>query len=146
MIPLKFGTERANQKNFPSNSHEWDLHQVFYIEKKAIDDHLGTEAVKNWNQFKEVDKVLAPMKALNNAIAGTYAKRGDIPALYRSTVFGTPLDLKLCGIGQGPVLLLSHLGRGFVAMPSNEPGLIVLTLKRVQRQAQLFHGIKSGKP
>ena len=66
--------------------------------------------------------------------------------LYRSTVFWTPLDLKLCGIGQGPGLLLSHLGRGFVAMPSNEPGLIVLTLKRVQRQAQLFHGIKSCKP
>src|SRR5215216_4473676 len=53
--------------------------------------------------------------------------------LYRSTVFWTPSDLKLCGIRQGTSLLMSHLGRGFVAMPSNQPRLIVLTLELVQR-------------
>lgn len=87
MIPLKFGTERANQKNFPPNADEWDLHQVFYVEKKAIDDHLCAEAVKNWHLFKDIDKALAPMKNLNNTIAGTYAQRGDIPArIYRDAV------------------------------------------------------------
>jgi hypothetical protein len=62
--------------------------------------------------------------------------------LYRSTVFWTPSDLKLCGMSQGTSLLLSHLGRRFVSMPPNEPGCIVLTLKLMQRQAKLFHRIK----
>ena len=53
--------------------------------------------------------------------------------LYRSTVFWTPSGLKLCGISQGTSLLLSHLGRGFVSVPPNQPRLIVLTLKLVQR-------------
>src|SRR4029434_6457986 len=57
----------------------------------------------------------------------------DEEQLYRSTVFWTPSDLKLCGIRQGTSLLMSHLGRGFVAMPSNQPSLIVLTLELVQR-------------
>src|SRR5213083_665293 len=57
----------------------------------------------------------------------------DYSELYRSTVFWTPSDLKLCGIRQGTSLLMSHLGRGFVAMPSNQPSLIVLTLELVQR-------------
>ena len=66
--------------------------------------------------------------------------------LYRSTVFWTPSGLKLGCISQGTPLLLSHLGRGFVAMPTNQPGLIVLALKRLQRQAEFFHGIKSFEP
>src|SRR5262245_42069905 len=40
--------------------------------------------------------------------------------LYRSTVFWTPLGLKLCGLGQGTTLLLSHLGGCFISMPPNE--------------------------
>ena len=70
----------------------------------------------------------------------------DVGDLYRSTVFWTPSGLKLGCISQGTLLLISHLGGCFVAMPPNQPGLIVLTLKRVQRQAQLFHGIKSCQP
>jgi hypothetical protein len=54
-------------------------------------------------------------------------------AVYRSTVFWTPLGLKLGGISHGTSLLQSHLGRCFVSMPSNQPGCIVLTLKLVQR-------------
>jgi tetratricopeptide (TPR) repeat protein len=53
---------------------------------------------------------------------------------------------KLGRVSQGTPLRISHLGRRFVAMPPNEPGLIVLTLELVQRQAQLFHGIKSCEP
>ena len=49
--------------------------------------------------------------------------------LYRSTVFWTPSDLKLGGMSQGTPLLMSHLGRGFISMPSNQPGLIILTLE-----------------
>ena len=66
--------------------------------------------------------------------------------MYRSTVFWTPSGLQLGCSSQGTPLLLSHLGRGFVSMPSDQPGLIVLTLERVQRQAQLFHGIKGCEP
>src|SRR5438477_8892686 len=55
-------------------------------------------------------------------------------------------QLQVCGISQGPSLLMSHLGRGFVAIPSNQPGLILLTLELVQRQAECFHGIKSLEP
>ena len=73
-------------------------------------------------------------------------RRSKPARVHWSTVFWTPLDLKLCSICQGTSLLLSHLGRGFVAMPSNEPGRIILTLKRVQRQAQLFYRIKRFEP
>jgi hypothetical protein len=66
--------------------------------------------------------------------------------LYRSTVFWTPSGLKLCGISQDTLLFTSHLGRGLVSMPSNQPGLIILMLKLVQRQAQFFHSIKSFEP
>ena len=66
--------------------------------------------------------------------------------LYRSTVFWTPSGLKLGCSSQGTQLLMSHLGRGFISMPPNEPGLIVLTLKLVQCQAECFHGIKSLEP
>ena len=66
--------------------------------------------------------------------------------LYRSTVFWTPSGLKLCGISQGTSLFQSDLGRGFVAMPANQPGLIVLTLKLVQRQAEFFLRIKGLEP
>src|SRR5262249_35800557 len=66
--------------------------------------------------------------------------------VYRSTVFWTPSDLKLCGISQSTTLCMSHLRWGFVAMPSNQPCLIVLTLKLVQRQAKLFDRIKGGEP
>ena len=31
-------------------------------------------------------------------------------------------------------------------MPSNQPGLIVLTLELVQRQTEIFHGIKGLEP
>src|SRR5262245_52122499 len=41
---------------------------------------------------------------------------------------------------------MSHLGRGFVSMPPNQPGLIVLTLKLMQRQAEVFHSIKGCEP
>jgi hypothetical protein len=53
--------------------------------------------------------------------------------LYRSTVFWTPAGLKLGCLSQGTPLLVSHLGRGFVSVPPNQPRLIVLTLKLVQR-------------
>jgi len=66
--------------------------------------------------------------------------------LYRSTVFWTLAGLKLCCISESTSLLMSYLGRGFVAMPSNQPGLIVLTLELVQRQAECFHGIKGCEP
>ena len=38
-------------------------------------------------------------------------------------------SLQLGGISQGTSLFTSHLGRCFVSMPSNQPSLIVLTLK-----------------
>jgi hypothetical protein len=66
--------------------------------------------------------------------------------LYRSTVFWTPSDLKLSCSRQGTLLLVSHLGGCFVSMPPNQPGLIVLTLKLVQRQAEFFHRIKGLEP
>jgi hypothetical protein len=69
-----------------------------------------------------------------------------IGALYRSTVFWTPAGLKLGCLSQGTPLLVSHLGRGFVSVPPNQPRLIVLTLKRMQRQAEFFHGIKALEP
>jgi hypothetical protein len=72
------------------------------------------------------------MPRIYHALVGRNAS-GKAAALYRSTVFWTPSDLKLCGIRQGTSLLMSHLGRGFVAMPSNQPSLIVLTLELVQR-------------
>ena len=53
--------------------------------------------------------------------------------VYRSTVFWTPAGLKLGCLSQGTPLLVSHLGRGFVSVPPNQPRLIVLTLKLVQR-------------
>jgi hypothetical protein len=67
-------------------------------------------------------------------------------AVYRSTVFWTLAGLKLCGISQSTSLRMSYLGRGFVAMPSNQPRLIVLMLELVQRQAEFFHGIKGLQP
>jgi hypothetical protein len=66
--------------------------------------------------------------------------------LYRSTVFWTPSDLKLGCISQDTPLLMSHLSRCFVSMPSNQPGFIVLTLELVQRQAEFFHAIKGREP
>jgi len=66
--------------------------------------------------------------------------------LYRSTVFWTPSDLKLGCISQGTLLLMSHLGGCFVSMPPNQPGLIVLTLKLVQRQSEVLHRIKGLEP
>ena len=72
--------------------------------------------------------------------------RGITGRVYRSTVFWTPLDLKLGGLSQGTSLLQSHLGRGFVAMLANQPGRIVLTLKLVECQAELFHGLKGLEP
>jgi hypothetical protein len=66
--------------------------------------------------------------------------------VYRSTVFWTPSDLKLSCSRQGTLLLVSHLGGCFVSMPPNQPGLIVLTLKLVQRQAEFFHRIKGLEP
>ena len=55
-------------------------------------------------------------------------------------------SLKLCGLSQGTLLLLSHLGRGFVAMPPNQPRRIILMLKLMQRQAESFHGVKGLEP
>src|SRR5678815_3062452 len=75
-------------------------------------------------------------KAAMQAVEARLERHPALPKydiLYRSTVFWTPSDLKLCGIRQGTSLLMSHLGRGFVAMPSNQPSLIVLTLELVQR-------------
>lgn len=66
--------------------------------------------------------------------------------VYRSTVFWTPSDLKLGCISQDTPLLMSHLSRCFVSMPSNQPGFIVLTLELVQRQAEFFHGLKGREP
>ena len=66
--------------------------------------------------------------------------------VYRSTVFWTPSDLKLGCISQGTLLLMSHLGGCFVSMPPNQPGLIVLTLKLVQRQSEVLHRIKGLEP
>ena len=43
-------------------------------------------------------------------------------------------------------MLLSHLGRGFVSMPTAQPGLLVWTLKLMQRQTEGFHGIKGLEP
>ena len=66
--------------------------------------------------------------------------------LYRSTVFWTLSGLKSGCLSQGTLLLMSRLGRCFVSMPANQPGLIVLPLKRMQRQAEFFHGIKGCEP
>ena len=70
----------------------------------------------------------------------------SIVMVYRSTVFWTPSDLKLGCISQDTPLLMSHLSRCFVSMPSNQPGFIVLTLELVQRQAEFFHAIKGREP
>jgi hypothetical protein len=61
--------------------------------------------------------------------------------VYRSTVFWTPSDLQLGCLSQGTPLRMSHLGGCFVSMPPNQPGLIVSTLKLVQRQAEVLHRI-----
>jgi hypothetical protein len=60
--------------------------------------------------------------------------------------FWTPSGLKLGCLSQGTTLLMSHLGRGFVSVPPNQPRLIVLTLKLMPRQAEFFHGIKGLEP
>ena len=80
----------------------------------------------------------------NSPTPGLQATANSV--LYRSTVFWTPSDLKLGCISQGTLLLMSHLGGCFVSMPPNQPGLIVLTLKLVQRQAEFFHRIKGLEP
>jgi hypothetical protein len=49
--------------------------------------------------------------------------------------FLTPSALKFCDVSQGPTLLMSNLGRCFVSLPSHPPDLMVLTLKRMRRQA-----------
>jgi hypothetical protein len=49
--------------------------------------------------------------------------------LYRSTVFWTHSATKSCCRSQQTALLMSDLGGRFVSMPSNQPGLIVSTLK-----------------
>ena len=67
-------------------------------------------------------------------------------AVYRSTVFWTLSSLKSCCLSQHTTLLMSDLGRRFVSMPPNQPGLIVLTLKLMQRQAECFHGVKGLEP
>src|SRR5918911_4797137 len=41
---------------------------------------------------------------------------------------------------------MSHLGWSFVSMPSNQPGLMVLTLKLMQRQAKFFSRITGREP
>ena len=49
--------------------------------------------------------------------------------LYRSTVFWTHSATTSCCRSQQAALLMSDLGGRFVSMPSNQPGLIVSTLK-----------------
>ena len=49
--------------------------------------------------------------------------------LYRSTVFWTHSATTSCCRSQQTALLMSDLGGRFVSMPSNQPGLIVSTLK-----------------
>jgi hypothetical protein len=50
-------------------------------------------------------------------------------SVYRSTVFWTHSATKSCCRSQQTALLMSDLGGRFVSMPSNQPGLIVSTLK-----------------
>src|SRR5262245_51593298 len=66
--------------------------------------------------------------------------------LYRSTVFWTHSATKSCCRSQQTALLMSDLGGRFVSMPSNQPGLIVSTLKLTERQAEVFDGVKGLEP
>ena len=64
----------------------------------------------------------------------------------KSDSFLDTLGLTLCGISQDTTLLMSYLSRGFVAIRSHQPRGMVVTLERVQRQAEFFHHLKGLEP
>src|SRR4029453_14912137 len=66
--------------------------------------------------------------------------------VYRSTVFWTHSATKSCCRSQQTAVLMSDLGGRFVSMPSNQPGLIVSTLKLAKRQAEVLYGVKGCEP
>jgi hypothetical protein len=90
MISLKFG-ERADAKNFPMGSDEWDLPLVFGVEKHTIDDHLREQAGAHWRALKNRDAALGQIKALNEDVADKYAPHGDLPVqrIYDDAARGT---------------------------------------------------------
>ena len=78
-----------------------------------------------------IEETVSSTKKLSDRKLGALIERmhEDDILVYRSTVFWTHSATKSCCRSQQTALLMSDLGGRFVSMPSNQPGLIVSTLK-----------------
>jgi hypothetical protein len=124
---------------------EWfmgNAHDSGRIDEDCDEDHLsGQFELFEATLYGIVGKFFSTVRELDEIL-----EDANPDQVYWSTVFWTHSVLKLCGLSQQTALLMSDLGRRSVAMPPNQPGLIVLALKRVQRQTEVFHGIKGLEP